>query len=40
MSRAGLEFFNIQVGAENMHMIEDEIMTYALIELFTEGIQL
>jgi hypothetical protein len=40
VSRAGLEFFRIQVGVENMYMKEDEIMTYALKELFTEGIQL
>jgi hypothetical protein len=40
VSRAGLEFFRIQVGVENMHMKEAEIMTYALKELFTEWIQL
>lgn len=40
MSRAGLEFFKIQVGVENMYMKEAEIMTYALKKLFTERIQL
>jgi hypothetical protein len=38
--RAGLEFFKIQVGVENMDMKEAEIMTYALKKLFTERIQL
>jgi hypothetical protein len=38
--RAGLEFFKIQVGVENMHMKEAEIMTYVLKKLFTERIQL
>jgi hypothetical protein len=40
VSRAGLEFFKIQVVVENMHMKEAENITYALKELFTEGIQL
>jgi hypothetical protein len=36
----GLDFFRIQVGVENMHIKEAEIMRYALEELFTERIQL
>jgi hypothetical protein len=36
----GLDFFRIQVGVENMHIKEAEIMTYALKELFAERIQL
>jgi hypothetical protein len=38
--RAGLEFFKIQVGVEDIDMKEAEIMTYALKKLFTERIQL
>ena len=40
MSRAGLEFFKIQVGVENMYMKEAERDYDICFKRFTERIQL